>query len=687
MLFRFFLLVLTGFASAVAALAGASNGQALAAQFNFSNSSSATSTTTTTTNTLKKSPQFKLKLVHRDDIISSAGGKKSAKTTNGRPVRFYLPIYEVAPAATEKEMVTSTVSASIPTLFLRQNRTNFDRFPAAVPKGSGSSGKKATLWLFSDLLTSESAQTNSFHRAQHHQQQGHLFKQINGGNKNNNLKNHNNNNNQHHHHQQQQQQHRHPNQINSRPARDNFNNNNNNNQRNRHPNQLDQRAPVKNGHQGPPVMMTQNGHSNGHMNGHQNRQNLPNENAHRPQNRPNQPQQKPFQGPPRQNLANQEFNHPPNGNNNGRNQQQNHLPPNMNDHNHHNNGNHNKNFNGQSNLNNQNQNQHFRPPMNHSPPNNSRQHNLNNHNNFPNHRPHSNSNHNQISKHPINKNNEANNAPPMQNGNGKQNDNNNNHHNNIINHINDHLNNPKPPANQPGNPPNNNDRPDHHNNNRPNNHNNNNNNKHRDKYTEEVQSHNLDSDHFPHQYAIQIRWGKPGELSELAKSPDDNKSPPLSASPAENGRKALPMEDRTMNDEKSRYRQFAHQEEEHWHDKKWINLGAAPKEVDDVSSLPENDQLYAVSQEKFKTLPVYVRPLRNDASMETVHEHFAVPSRSFPVNRRFVEWANAPVQMRSHRMSVDRRGAESRRSFETAEEMGRNNRRKRQGHWRRMRRF
>ncbi|KAJ6217923.1 hypothetical protein RDWZM_009080 [Blomia tropicalis] len=140
-------------------------------------------------------------------------------------------------------------------------------------------------------------------------------------------------------------------------------------------------------------------------------------------------------------------------------------------------------------------------------------------------------------------------------------------------------------------------------------------------YEDEVMSHNIDSKHFPHQYAIQIRWGKPGQANE-AVNPGDRY--------------------RTMNDENSKYRQYAHQEEEHWHDKKWINIGKPPS--------GERNGLegeFVVNDEKFNTLPIYARPMKNGSNLKDVREHFAVPSQSFPVAKRFTKWANEPVRMRS----------------------------------------
>ncbi|OTF80103.1 hypothetical protein BLA29_014662, partial [Euroglyphus maynei] len=63
--------------------------------------------------------------------------------------------------------------------------------------------------------------------------------------------------------------------------------------------------------------------------------------------------------------------------------------------------------------------------------------------------------------------------------------------------------------------------------------------------------------YYPHQYTIQIRWGKPGQHSDLIRKGDEN----------------------------SRYRKYAHEEEEHWHDKKWINIGNMPI----VNDINEND--------------------------------------------------------------------------------------------------
>lgn len=133
---------------------------------------------------------------------------------------------------------------------------------------------------------------------------------------------------------------------------------------------------------------------------------------------------------------------------------------------------------------------------------------------------------------------------------------------------------------------------------------------------------NNSSSHFPHQYSIQIRWKKP--IASMPKY-------------------------RTKNNERSRYRSYAHQEEEHWHDKAWTDARVPHSLANDqgTSAMDQpSDEPYRVTGSKFATLPVYARPLANDASVVKIRRHFAVPSPSFPVNKRFRKWSHAPVKLR-----------------------------------------
>lgn len=130
--------------------------------------------------------------------------------------------------------------------------------------------------------------------------------------------------------------------------------------------------------------------------------------------------------------------------------------------------------------------------------------------------------------------------------------------------------------------------------------------------------------YYPHQYTMQIRWGKPGQK-------------------VDNLRKDL--------DERTRYRKFAHEEEEHWHDRKWINIGGQ-NELDDGRRRKKsngNRSIYELKKRKFQTLPVFARPLKDEASLRSIRKHFAIPSPSFPVNKHFTDWASRPVQFTHYR--------------------------------------
>lgn len=119
--------------------------------------------------------------------------------------------------------------------------------------------------------------------------------------------------------------------------------------------------------------------------------------------------------------------------------------------------------------------------------------------------------------------------------------------------------------------------------------------------------------HYPHQYSMQIRMGTPGEKPEKLIRKDD---------------------------EQSHYRTYSHQEEEHWHDKKWINIGL--NEIDDYN---ENNNLqYKIADRKFTTIPVYVRPIKHGATIKEIRRHFAIPTKSFPVNKQFSKWIHSPVK-------------------------------------------
>lgn len=119
--------------------------------------------------------------------------------------------------------------------------------------------------------------------------------------------------------------------------------------------------------------------------------------------------------------------------------------------------------------------------------------------------------------------------------------------------------------------------------------------------------------HYPHQYSMQIRMGTPGEKPEKLIRKDE---------------------------ENSRYRTYSHQEEEHWHDKKWINIGL--NEIDDYN---DNNKLeYKIADRKFTTIPVYVRPVKHGAEIKEIQRHFAIPTKSFPVNKHFTKWIHSPVK-------------------------------------------
>ncbi|XP_027197609.2 uncharacterized protein LOC113791955 [Dermatophagoides pteronyssinus] len=130
--------------------------------------------------------------------------------------------------------------------------------------------------------------------------------------------------------------------------------------------------------------------------------------------------------------------------------------------------------------------------------------------------------------------------------------------------------------------------------------------------------------HYPHQYMIHIRWGKPIHNNDMIRKGDEN----------------------------SRYRKYAHEEEEHWHHKKWINIGNMPNDIGDnnnnekYSNEDDDQSLYQVTERKFNTLPVFARPLKDKNSLLEIQKHFAIPSTSFPVNRNFAKWTKAPIKFK-----------------------------------------
>ncbi|RWS11735.1 Coagulin domain containing protein-like protein [Dinothrombium tinctorium] len=123
-----------------------------------------------------------------------------------------------------------------------------------------------------------------------------------------------------------------------------------------------------------------------------------------------------------------------------------------------------------------------------------------------------------------------------------------------------------------------------------------------------------DSNHFPHQYNVEIRSrGEKSDENEQSKFLDKGF-------------------------EKSKYRVVEHKEEEHWHEKGWHREGEKQKfgEVNETEPKMKNESEALKSN---KPLPKHVSPLGENASQTEIDEHFRVPSLGFRVDQRFIEWA------------------------------------------------
>ncbi|XP_054169110.1 myb-like protein X [Oppia nitens] len=147
---------------------------------------------------------------------------------------------------------------------------------------------------------------------------------------------------------------------------------------------------------------------------------------------------------------------------------------------------------------------------------------------------------------------------------------------------------------------------------------------------------NDDPNHYPHQYAIEIRW------KNMENAPDGDHG------------------DREMHSSKdledANYRHYKHEEEEHWHQKKWLDEGlrkaymnGQPIHVHTIHKpklkIPHNDDNY-------DHFPLYAQPLPAGATLAQINQHFAVPTPNFRVNNRFIQWAKNPIAFNAPQLTV-----------------------------------
>ena len=141
---------------------------------------------------------------------------------------------------------------------------------------------------------------------------------------------------------------------------------------------------------------------------------------------------------------------------------------------------------------------------------------------------------------------------------------------------------------------------------------------------------NDDPGYYPHQYAIEIRWKDKNNVLYNLDAPKGD------------------VGDREMHSSKeldhARHRKYKHEEEEHWHEKKWLNeglkkayLNGKPLPVRIMKptlKLPDGD---------YSPLPIYAQPMANGATLDQINQHFAIPTPNFRVNNRFMEWAKNAI--------------------------------------------
>ena len=143
---------------------------------------------------------------------------------------------------------------------------------------------------------------------------------------------------------------------------------------------------------------------------------------------------------------------------------------------------------------------------------------------------------------------------------------------------------------------------------------------------------NDDPNFYPHQYAIEIRWKNKDDVHYDVAAPQGDHG------------------DRELHSSKeldhARHRKYKHEEEEHWHEKKWLKeglrkayLNGQPIPITIVKptlKLPDGD---------FSPMPLYAQPLPNGATLDQINQHFAIPTPNFRVNNRFMEWAKNAIDL------------------------------------------
>ena len=143
---------------------------------------------------------------------------------------------------------------------------------------------------------------------------------------------------------------------------------------------------------------------------------------------------------------------------------------------------------------------------------------------------------------------------------------------------------------------------------------------------------NDDPHFYPHQYAIEIRWKDRNNIHYNLDAPKGS------------------VGDREMHSSKeldhARHRKYKHEEEEHWHEKKWLKeglrkayLNGKPLPVRIVKptlKLPNGD---------FSPLPIYAQPLPDGMTLDQINQHFAIPTPNFRVNNRFMEWTKNSIPL------------------------------------------
>ena len=144
---------------------------------------------------------------------------------------------------------------------------------------------------------------------------------------------------------------------------------------------------------------------------------------------------------------------------------------------------------------------------------------------------------------------------------------------------------------------------------------------------------NDDPKAYPHQYAIEIRWkGKDRDHMDMDEPEGDTG-------------------DREMHSSKdldhARHRKYKHEEEEHWHEKDWLDeglrkayLNGKPVPVHIVKPGIKLD-----SEPNYGPMPLYAQPMPTGATLDQINQHFAIPTPNFRVNNRFMQWAKSAIDL------------------------------------------